>query len=81
MAQTAANALAGGGRQSPRAPLPPPRILLPQAGGRVPLHVIAIIVVSIALLVINASLLVINTAATMDSQRAIRALRTRSSAR
>ena len=32
-----------------------------------PLHVIAIIAVSIALLVINASLLIINTAATMDS--------------
>ena len=39
----------------------------PESGGRVPLHVIAIIVVSIALLVINASLLIINTAATMDS--------------
>jgi CHASE3 domain sensor protein len=39
----------------------------PAASGRVPLHVIAIIVVSIALLVINASLLIINTAATMDS--------------
>lgn len=35
--------------------------------GRVPMHVIGIIIVSIALLVINASLLVINTAALMDS--------------
>ncbi|HKU15459.1 MAG TPA: CHASE3 domain-containing protein [Steroidobacteraceae bacterium] len=39
----------------------------PESGGRVPLHVIGIIVVSIGLLVINASLLIINTAATMDS--------------
>lgn len=52
MAQTAANA---------PAPIPP------ETGGRVPLHVIGIIAVSIALLVINASLLIINTAATMDS--------------
>jgi signal transduction histidine kinase len=36
-------------------------------GGRVPVPVIAVIVVSIALLVINASLLIVNTAATMDS--------------
>ncbi len=35
--------------------------------GRVPLHVVAIIVISIALLVINASLLIINTGATLDS--------------
>ena len=34
---------------------------------RVPVHVIAIIVLSIGLLVINATLLVVNTAATMDS--------------
>ena len=47
--------------------MPPPHLLPPETGGRVPLHVIAIIVVSIALLVSNASLLIINTAATMDS--------------
>jgi CHASE3 domain sensor protein len=51
----------------PPSSAPPPRNLPPETGGRVPLHVIAIIVVSIALLVINASLLIINTAATMDS--------------
>jgi signal transduction histidine kinase len=51
----------------PPSSAPPPRRLPPETGGRVPLHVIAIIVVSIALLVINASLLIINTAATMDS--------------
>jgi signal transduction histidine kinase len=51
----------------PPSSAPPPRSLPPETGGRVPLHVIAIIVVSIALLVINASLLIINTAATMDS--------------
>ena len=51
----------------PPSSAPPPRTLPPETGGRVPLHVIAIIVVSIALLVINASLLIINTAATMDS--------------
>ena len=45
----------------------PPRRLPPETSGRVPLHVIAIIAVSIALLVVNASLLIINTAATMDS--------------
>src|ERR1700741_2434050 len=44
-----------------------PAPLPPETGGRVPLHVIGIIVVSIALLVVNASLLIINTAATMDS--------------
>ena len=64
MTQTA-NALAGADDKPPGS-LPPP-IFPPEAGGRVPLHVIAIIVVSIALLVINASLLIINTAATMDS--------------
>lgn len=37
------------------------------SGGRVPFHVIGVIVISIALLVINASLLIINTGATMDS--------------
>jgi signal transduction histidine kinase len=51
----------------PPSSAPPQRTLPPETGGRVPLHVIAIIVVSIALLVINASLLIINTAATMDS--------------
>jgi signal transduction histidine kinase len=51
----------------PPSSAPHPRRLPPETGGRVPLHVIAIIVVSIALLVINASLLIINTAATMDS--------------
>src|ERR1044072_6369686 len=61
MADTPANALGG----ADDAPTPPP--FLSAAAGRVPLHVIAIIVVSIALLVINASLLIINTAATMDS--------------
>src|ERR1044072_9727215 len=61
MADTPANALGG----ADDAPPPPPSP--PVASGRVPLHVIAIIVVSIALLVINASLLIINTAATMDS--------------
>jgi signal transduction histidine kinase len=39
----------------------------PGQTGRVPMHVIGIIVISIALLVINASLLIINTAALMDS--------------
>jgi signal transduction histidine kinase len=39
----------------------------PAGAGRVPRHVIAIIVSSIALLVINASLLMLNIAATMDS--------------
>ena len=34
---------------------------------RVPLHVIAVIIISIALLVVNASLLVINTGATLNS--------------
>lgn len=38
-----------------------------RVSGRVPAHVIGIIIVSIALLVINASLLIINTAALMDS--------------
>jgi len=51
----------------PPSSAPPPRTLPPETGGRVPLHVIAVIVVSIALLVINASLLIINTSATMDS--------------
>lgn len=37
------------------------------SGGQVPLHVIAVIIISVALLVVNASLLIINTAATMDS--------------
>lgn len=37
------------------------------AGDRVPLHVVAFIVVSIGLLMLNASVLIINTAATMDS--------------
>jgi signal transduction histidine kinase len=37
------------------------------SAGRVPSHVIAVIVVSIALLVINATLLIINTGATLDS--------------
>src|SRR5262245_21143850 len=59
------NALAGADDSPPGST--PPQPFLPQAAGRVPLHVIAIIVVSIALLVINASLLIINTAATMDS--------------
>lgn len=36
--------------------------------GRVPGHVIAVIIVSIALLVVNATLLVINMGATLDSQ-------------
>jgi CHASE3 domain sensor protein len=65
MADTAANALAGAEDRPPGSA--PPPFPAPEAGGRVPLHVIAIIVVSIALLVINASLLIINTAATMDS--------------
>ena len=66
MGQTAANALAGADEEPVgSAPLPP--AVPPESGGRVPLHVIAIIVVSIALLVVNASLLIINTAATMDS--------------
>jgi signal transduction histidine kinase len=71
MAQTAANALASADEkpadEKPSGFAPPPGILPPEAGGRVPLHVIAIIVVSIALLVLNASFLIINTAATMDS--------------
>jgi signal transduction histidine kinase len=66
MAQTAANALAGAD-QAPSGAAPPPAVFPPELNARVPLHVIAIIVVSIALLVINASLLIINTAATMDS--------------
>src|SRR3954447_17544540 len=65
MADTAANALAGAD-DKPSGSTPPP-FLAPEGAGRLPLHVIAIIVVSIALLVINASLLIINTAATMDS--------------
>lgn len=64
MAEPSANALPGA--DEVRSPAPSPARSA-QAGGRVPLHVIAIIVVSIALLVINASLLIINTAATMDS--------------
>jgi len=49
MADTPANALAGAD-DSPSGSTPPPPFL-PEAAGRVPLHVIAIIVVSIALLV------------------------------
>jgi signal transduction histidine kinase len=64
MAEPSANALLG--MDETRSPAPPAAVP-PQTGARVPLHVIAIIVVSIALLVINASLLIINTAATMDS--------------
>lgn len=66
MAPTAANALTGADEE-PWGSAPPPSPIPPETGGRVPLHVIGIIVVSIALLVINASLLIINTAATMDS--------------
>jgi hypothetical protein len=51
----------------PPSSAPPPRNLPPETGGRVPLHVIAIIVGSIALLVINAPAPIINTAATLDS--------------
>ena len=64
MTQTAANEPDGA---DDRPPGFTPSPMLPPEAGRVPLHVIAIIVVSIALLVINASLLIINTAATMDS--------------
>ncbi len=71
MAQTAANELAGADEESLSndevGSAPPPPAVPPKSGGRVPLHVIAIIVVSIALLVVNASLLIINTSATMDS--------------
>jgi signal transduction histidine kinase len=49
----------------PAAPLT--HLVFASAAGRVPLAVVAIILVSIALLVVNASLLVINTAGTMDS--------------
>ena len=66
MTQTA-NALTGADDKPPGSAPPPMFFFPPGAGGRVPLHVIAIIVVSVALLVINASLLIINTAATMDS--------------
>jgi signal transduction histidine kinase len=42
-------------------------VLAGAASRRVPLHVVAFIVVSIGLLMLNASVLVLNTAATMDS--------------
>jgi signal transduction histidine kinase len=68
MAQRSANALSGANDSGAELRSPALAAALPlHSGGRVPLHVIAIIVVSIALLVINASLLIINTAATMDS--------------
>jgi signal transduction histidine kinase len=49
---------------APAASVPP---AVSAADVRVPLHVVAVIVVSIALLVINASMLIINTGRAMDS--------------